>query len=235
MNLGIMQPYFFPYIGYYQLIAAVDTFIIYDNIKYTKKGWINRNRLLRNGSDAIFSLPLEKGSDELNIIERKLSKDFDRTKLLNQFKGAYSKAPYFEEINPLIERIVQFKNDNLFFYLQNSLIEMCLFLDIGTQIKVSSTLSIDHCLRSQEKVLAICGETKASTYINPIGGIDLYSNDDFDLQGIKLKFLKTTSFEYTQFHEPFVPSLSILDLLMFNSNDVVKKCVHTNFELIHHV
>jgi hypothetical protein len=235
MNLGIMQPYFFPYIGYYQLIAAVDTFIIYDNIKYTKKGWINRNRLLRNGSDAIFSLPLEKGSDELNIIDRKLSKDFDRVKLLNQFKGAYSRAPYFEEINPLIERIVQLNNDNLFFYLQNSLIEMCLFLDIGTKIKVSSTLPIDHSLRSQEKVLAICVEKKACTYINPIGGTDLYCKDDFDLHGIKLKFLKTTSFEYTQFNEPFVPSLSIVDLLMFNSIDVVKKYIHTNFELIQHV
>ena len=95
MRLAIMQPYFFPYIGYFQLIAAVDMFIVYDNIKYTKKGWINRNRMLQNGKDVMFSLPLKSDSDYLDVCERELAADFNRDKLLNQFKGAYRRRPVF--------------------------------------------------------------------------------------------------------------------------------------------
>ena len=88
MKLALMQPYFLPYVGYWQLLAAVDEFIVYDNIKYTKKGWINRNRMLRNGEDVMFSLPLQGASDSLDIVERELSDSFDREKLLSQFSGA---------------------------------------------------------------------------------------------------------------------------------------------------
>src|SRR5690554_5299659 len=104
MKLAIMQPYFLPYLGYYQLIAAVDVFVVYDNIKYTKKGWINRNRFLLNGQDAVFSLSLRKDSDSLDVRQRQLSPAFERAKLLNQFRGAYGSAPYFEETYALLER-----------------------------------------------------------------------------------------------------------------------------------
>ena len=114
MKLAIMQPYFLPYVGYFQLIGAVDMFIIYDNIKYTKKGWINRNRMLRNGSDAMFSLPLKRDSDYLDVVKRQLAADYDRTKLLNQFKGAYLRAPFFADTFPLLERIVCHEDQNLF-------------------------------------------------------------------------------------------------------------------------
>ena len=109
-----MQPYFFPYIGYFQLISAVDQFVVYDNIKYTKKGWINRNRMLLNDKDVMFSLPLKKDSDFLNIVDRELSVEFDRGKLLNQFKGAYGRAPYFRECLVLLERVLGFEDNNLF-------------------------------------------------------------------------------------------------------------------------
>ena len=94
MRVAIMQPYFFPYIGYFQLIASVDVFVVYDNIKYTKKGWINRNRILQNGKDVMFTLPLKKDSDFLDVRERELSADFDRVALLNKIRGTYQKAPY---------------------------------------------------------------------------------------------------------------------------------------------
>ena len=114
MKLGIMQPYFLPYVGYFQLIAAVDKFVIYDNIKYTKKGWINRNRMLQNGADKVFSISLLKASDSLDIKNRELSPEFNRQKLLNQFKGCYAKAPYFQEVWPLLEEIILFQDKNLF-------------------------------------------------------------------------------------------------------------------------
>src|SRR5690606_18130129 len=122
MRLAIMQPYFCPYIGYFQLMNAVDKFVVYDNIQYTKKGWINRNRILMNGKDQLFSLPVKKDSDYLNINQRFLSDDFDgeKKKLLNKFKGAYNKAPYFKEIFPLLQEIINDDSNNLFDYIYHS-------------------------------------------------------------------------------------------------------------------
>ena len=232
MKLAIMQPYFLPYIGYFQLIASVDQFIVYDNIKYTKKGWINRNRMIQNSTYATFSIPLKKDSDSLKVVQRKLAADFNRDKLLNQFKGAYSKAPYFEQTMPLIELIVRFGDDNLFAYLHHSINQTCRYLGITTAVRVSSTIDIDNTLQSQDKVLAFCQATNAKTYVNAIGGAELYSKAIFQSKGIELKFIKSKPFEYKQFDKSFMPWLSILDVLMFNPLDAVKNCVHTNHELI---
>lgn len=232
MKLGIMQPYFMPYIGYFQLIAAVDVFIVYDNIKYTKKGWINRNRMLLNGTDATFSIPLKKDSDTLNVVQRELAADFNRSKLLAQFKGAYSKAPHFIETFKLLEKIVFCEDDNLFQYIHHSLIEICQHLAIETEIRTSSSIPIDHDLKSQDKVIALCKAVKADTYINAIGGTDLYDKSEFRARDIDLQFIKVKPFKYVQFSEPFVPWLSIIDVLMFNPVDAVKDCVQSNFELI---
>ncbi len=232
MRLAIMQPYFLPYLGYYQLIESVDVFIVYDNIKYTKKGWINRNRYLQNGKDAKFSLPLAKDSDFLNVVERKLAPDFDREKLLNQFKGAYLRAPYFAHFFPLLERIVRNPENNLFKFIHASIGGICEYLEIKTEIRVSSEISIDHRLMNQEKVLALCEAVGADTYINAIGGTALYSMDEFMKRGIELKFIKSTPFEYAQFCEPFVPWLSIVDVLMFNAPSVARNYISHLYELI---
>ena len=219
MKLAIMQPYFLPYVGYFQLLASVDQFIVYDNIKYTKKGWINRNRILLNGSDAMFSLPLKKASDSLNVVRRELAAEFNRKKLLNQFKGAYSRSPYFEFVYPVLERIIQYNEVNLFRYIHHSIVQLCELLDIKTKIKSSSEIAIDHKLKGQDKVLALCKATGADTYINMIGGKELYLKDDFCNQGIDLQFIKALPLEYEQFGTPFVPCLSIVDVLMFNPLD----------------
>lgn len=225
MRLGIMQPYFLPYIGYFQLIAAVDTFILYDNIKYTKKGWINRNRILQRGSDVKFSLPLRKDADSLHVVQRELAADFDRGKLLNKFCGAYALAPYFSMTYPLLDRIVSYGDNNLFRYIYYSLVSTCAHLGISTKIRISSEIDIDHGLKGQDKVLALCKAVRADTYINTIGGVELYSKNDFQIQGIDLQFIKVKSFRYVQFSEPFVPWLSIIDPLMFNPLDQVQEMI----------
>ena len=227
-----MQPYFFPYIGYFQLIAAVDLFIVYDNIKYTKKGWINRNRMLQNGKDVMFSLPLKSDSDFLDVRERELAADFNRDKLLNQFSGAYRRAPYFEQTFPLVEQIVRYEDANLFRFLHHSIVKTCEHLGIATEIKISSGIAIDHDLKSQDKVLAMCAVAGASTYVNAIGGMDLYLNETFHEKGIDLKFIKSKPFEYAQFGNEFVPWLSIIDVMMFNALDTIRTCITTNYELI---
>lgn len=223
MKLAIMQPYFLPYIGYFQLIASVDQFIVYDNIKYTKKGWINRNRMLQNGADVMFSVPLKKDSDSFDIVQRELSADFNRDKLLNQFKGTYRRAPYFDQTFPLIEQLVRYEDANLFRYLHHSIVKLCEHLGITTEIKISSDITIDHTLQSQDKVLALCEATGAKTYVNAIGGLELYSKESFQQKGIELRFIKSKPFEYPQFCDAFVPWLSIMDVMMFNSLDTIKK------------
>lgn len=232
MKLAIMQPYFLPYIGYFQLISAVDVFVIYDNIKYTKKGWINRNRIIQNGRDGVFSLPLKKDSDFLDVIHRRLSNDFDREKLLNQFRGAYSRAPYFRQIFPLLERIVHCKEVNLFHYIHHSVVEICDYLDIATEIRIASEVSADHSLKAEEKVIKLCQALEASTYINAIGGFELYSKENFQKSSIALHFLKSAPFEYSQFENQFIPWLSIIDVLMFNSLSEIKSKVLKNYHLV---
>jgi hypothetical protein len=232
MKVGIMQPYFFPYIGYFQLIKAVDEFVVYDNIKYTKKGWINRNRMLQNGKDVMFSLPLKSDSDYLDVCERELAADFDRDKLLNQFKGSYRRAPYFEQTFPLAEQIVRYEDKNLFHFLHHSIAKTCEHLGITTEFRISSGISIDHSLKNQGKVLALCEELGASTYVNAIGGMEMYSKETFLDKGIELKFIKSKPFEYTQFGNEFVPWLSIIDVMMFNSVAAIKECLSYNYELI---
>jgi len=232
MKVGIMQPYFLPYIGYFQLLAAVDLFVLYDNIKYTKKGWINRNRMLRNGQDVMFSLPLKGDSDFLDVCERELAANFDRDKLVEQFRGAYRRAPYFVQTFELIERVIRHEDANLFRYLYNSLVLTCKHLGISTEIRLSSRIAIDHTLKSQEKVLALCEATGADVYVNAIGGVELYSKEVFRQNGVELKFLQPRPFEYAQFGAEFVPWLSIIDVLMFNSIDVVRTHIATGYDWV---
>jgi hypothetical protein len=232
MKVAIMQPYFFPYIGYFQLIGSVDLFVIYDNIKYAKKGWINRNRFLRNGADCVFTVPLRKDSDSLDVRDRTLAADFDRGRLINQLREAYRRAPHFQESFPIVEKAVMAPRDNLFEYVHGSVVEVCRHLGIGTRIVPSSSLAIDPALKAQDKVLAICKAADASMYVNAIGGQELYDREEFRARCVELKFLKTHSIEYPQFGDPFVPWLSIIDVMMFNPVARIREFLETRYELI---
>jgi len=217
-----MQPYFLPYIGYWQLLSAVDRFVVYDNIQYTKKGWINRNRFLRDGGDALFTVPLKKGSDFLTIVERSIADEFEPRALLNPLASAYRQAPFFDSAFPLLESIVSAAPRNLFEYLLNSLRAMAAWLDIATPIVVSSTVAIDHGLKGESRVLALCRAMDATRYVNAIGGRQLYAVDSFARQGIDLKFIHMHPIVYRQFDHPFVANLSIVDVVMFNPKDAVR-------------
>lgn len=232
MKVGIMQPYFLPYIGYFQLMDAVDIFVIYDSIKYTKKGWINRNRFLLNGHDEIFSIPLRKAADNLPVVEREISEDFSPEKLIAQFQGAYRKAPYFDPTISLIRKVVGFEGRNLFDFIHHSLRELTKHLQIETPLCVSSSLNVDPNLKAESKVKAICKELKATEYWNPIGGTELYDKEDFLKDGIELKFLKSRSIEYKQLSDNFVPWLSILDVLMFNSVATIRGEYLSRYDLV---
>lgn len=224
MRIGIMQPYFWPYLGYFQLISCVDKFVVYDDIEYTKKGWINRNRYLCNGTDKYFTVPLEKDSDYLDIRERNITKNYNREKIKNQIRMAYRKAPNFECVYPLFCECVDYNDRNLFSYIYFSIQKIMGYLDIETSLVVSSSLSIDRSLKGQEKVLEICKAMGCTQYVNPIGGQLLYEKKCFLKKGIELSFIKMNDdIVYKQYMDDFVPALSILDIMMFNPKENVKQ------------
>lgn len=220
-----MQPYLFPYIGYWQLINAIDQFVVYDNIQFSKRGWFHRNNILLNGQKILFTVPLKKDSDVLNVSERFLADNAEKTveKICAQIRDAYRKAPFFEEVYPQVEAILKYKEKNLFLYIFNSIKELCRLLGIDTPIIVSSTIDINHGLKSQEKVLAIAKAMNATGYLNPIGGTELYECSPFEANGVELMFLKSKLPEYRQYGELFIPYLSIIDVMMFNSKGQIRK------------
>ena len=218
MKVAIMQPYFLPYIGYWQLLNHVDKFVLYDNIKYTKKGWINRNRILRNDSPDKFSLPLRKDSDNLDISQRYISEVFDKEKFLRKMKGAYFKAKNFKKIILILENIVCYEDKNLFNFIAHSIHIICNYLNIDfSKIVISSSIKIDHSLKSSRKVITICKSLNAKSYVNPIGGLDLYKKSYFKNNKLDLKFIEPVLTSYKQYNQSFIPALSIIDLMMFNS------------------
>ncbi len=228
MTIAIMQPYLFPYIGYWQLIQAVDTFVVYDNIQFSKKGWFHRNNILLNGKKILFSIPLKKDSDYLDVVDRMLSEDSDKqiNKIIAQIENGYKKAPYFNDVFPLVKDIFNSSEKNLFYYIYNSMQLVTAYLGIDTKIILSSTLDIDHQLKAEEKVIAINKILHADRYINAIGGQELYDKDRFSAEGLTLNFLNTEIAEYKQFNNEFVPYLSIIDIMMFNSKDEIKEMLN---------
>jgi hypothetical protein len=216
MTLGIMQPYFLPYIGYFQLINAVDTYVIYDDVNFIKRGWINRNNLLLNGQGFLFTLSLLEASQNKLINEIFVSGD--QSKLLKTIRTAYQKAPYFSSVFPIVEEIFGYEDNNLAKFVGNSIVRIAGYLAFNTEFIYSSEIKEkDHSLKGQDKILNICAVMGATEYFNAIGGIELYSKERFTECDIKLSFLKSQQIEYKQFNYTFVPWLSILDVLMFNS------------------
>ena len=233
MKVAIMQPYFFPYIGYFQLINAVDIFVVYDSIEFSKKGWINRNRILVNGKDYIFTLPLKKDSDFLNVNQRFLSDSWnsDKIKLLNKVKEAYRKAPFYNNVIAIFEDVLNYENKNLFSFIKNALIKVLDYLEIKTKINQSSEIDFDNTLKSQDKVISICKALKAESYINPIGGLELYDKEVFKSKGIELQFLKANPIIYQQYGDQFIMFLSIIDVMMFNSIEDIKKFITNEYQI----
>lgn len=216
-----MQPYFFPYIGYFQLIRAVDTFVIYDDVNYIKQGWINRNRILMNGKDHIITMQLKRASSFKKINEIEIIGDHDR--LISVIRHAYTRAPFFNEVFPMVSNLLLYSEKNLAGYLVHLIESLVGHLEIEVNLLVSSQIQKDAALKGEEKVLDICQRLGASSYINAIGGQELYSRTNFKRNRLKLNFIETRPIDYKQFNHPFVAWLSIIDVMMFNAKkDIVK-------------
>jgi hypothetical protein len=224
-----MQPYFLPYIGYFQLMKAVDVFVLYDDVTWIKQGWINRNRILLDNTEYMFTLEVRGASsnNSINLVEV----GNNRPKLLKTFIQAYKKAPNFQEHEQLLFLLFQSIEKNLVQYILMSFANINRKLGIETKLFLSSDIEKDNSLKGQEKVINICKNLNADTYINTIGGSNLYSKTDFAVQGIKLLFLKSHEINYSQYGGRFIPWLSIIDVLMFNNNEKIRSLLEM-YELI---
>ncbi len=224
MKLGIMQPYLFPYIGYFQLIASCDRFVIYDDVQYIKGGWINRNRILINGAPHYITLPIRKDASHLDTInQRYFAPDFEKHKasVARQIGDAYRKAPFFTNVYDLVQECLQSNDENVASFVTQTIQRCCEYLNIATPLIMSSSLAKDVTLDAEDRVIGINKILGTDTYINSIGGLELYKRENFGRHGIQLQFIRTKDLVYPQFSAPFVPSLSIIDLMMFNSKEKV--------------
>jgi hypothetical protein len=220
MKLAIMQPYFLPYLSYFQLMAAADKFVIYDDVNFIKGGWINRNRIQLNNREYLFTVPLAAASRNRLINEIELAEGTSwKRKLTGTIEQAYRSAPQFEQVWPLIREIIIHPARKLSAYLLHGLTVIKSYLDIPTLLVLSSSVYQNRHLHGEERVLDICRREKASTYINAPGGRGLYLPENFRRQNIALYFLKPNLVESPQFR----PSLSLVDVLMFNSGPNVKR------------
>ena len=234
MKLAIMQPYFMPYIGYFQLVNLVDKFVFYDDVTFIKQGWINRNQILINDQAKLFSVPLSNASSHTLIKDvlisgiryEKWKKSFLSTIMFN-----YKKAKNYEVVEALIDRILLTPPKTISELAIKSVIEISNYLDLDTEFDVSSKNYGNAHLSGQDRVLDICQKENANTYINPIGGIQLYSKDIFSERKIELMFISAHKTIYKQFSSDFIPFLSIIDVLMFNDKKQVLEMLN-DFELV---
>lgn len=224
MIMGGNQPYFIPYIGYWQLINAVDVFIISDDYNYINGGWINRNRILEKGQPRYFNIEISHASSNKKINELSISAEiFNKDKKLMQLRNVYRRAPYFSEGYTLMQEIFDYKELNLANFLENSIKIICDYLEIQTKFVRSSSIPNNCELKKEYKIFDQCEYVGADIYINAIGGQKMYSFDQFKQQGIRLGFIQTDHIKYKQLWYDFVPDLSIIDVIMFNSKAEIKK------------
>jgi WbqC-like protein family len=233
MKIAIIQPYLFPYIGYFQLMKAVDTFVVFDDVQFIRRGWINRNRLLNAGNDYLFTLNVLKAPQETLINEMRWADSHlaDKKKLLEQIQHFYGKAPFFKETYAILLEILSNPAQSMSPFIVNSLSLVANYLGIKTPIVLASDLTHDKTLKGQERIIDLAKFYRADHYINPIGGMELYQQSDFKTAGLELSFVRSKPTVYKQFSNEFLPFLSIIDVMMFNSKEQIDVLL-SDFDLI---
>jgi hypothetical protein len=228
MTIAIMQPYIFPYIGYFQLIYASDVFVFYDDVNFINRGWINRNRILLNGTDHMITVPCKDASQNKLIKDIEVLNDPKAVnKLLTTIKTAYSKAPFFVSVFPIIEEVLATAMHplpadvptNIAGMAAHSVLKICDYLGINRTFRYSSLEYNNRELKKADRLIDICHVEGIKHYINASGGKAIYTKEYYAEKGIELDFLNSQKYEYNQQNNTFVPWLSIIDVLMYNSID----------------
>jgi hypothetical protein len=227
MKVAIVQPYSFPYIGYFQLVNEVDVFVFYDDVHFIKKGWIHRNNILVNGNSSLFTIPLVKPSQNSLINEIGLSIDAKwRTTFNKKLHHSYGKAPYFNGVMELIEPLLNTEYNNISLLAIESIVSISNYLGLNTKFKVSSKdFNESRGMDRADRLIEITKSLGGNIYINPSGGKELYTKEYFNSKSIELKFIESEVMAYKQFENVFCGGLSIIDVLMFNSVESINKMI----------
>lgn len=212
MNLAVMQPYLFPYVGYFQLIYASDLFLIYDDVSFIKQGYINRNTILTNSGPARFTVPVPGASSNKLITSLEFSRDIG--KVLKTIEQSYSKKTYFDDVFPIIKGILEYEDRDIANICQKSYLDILKYIGVERKFKKTSDIQYDRSQSAKEKLFEFCHMYNADTYINTPGGRDLYKAIDFKEHNIELKFIQSEAKTYGQGEKEFIPNLSIIDILM---------------------
>lgn len=223
MIVAIMQPYFFPYIGYFQLMNAVDLFVVFDDVQYIDRGWVNRNKIMIEGEAKWLTFPVLKGNRNLKINERHYLHDPENIDALKRrVRAGYERSPYFDTAFALFSEILDFEDGNVARFNANLLRRVGDELGLHCEYAMSSAFDIPTEMKGQERILALCKSVGASHYINPVGGADLYHDDTFKREAVNLSFLRTKA---TPEHVKMEPQLfSILhELIRFGVTGVKRR------------
>jgi hypothetical protein len=220
-SVAVMQPYFFPYLGYFQLLAHVDVFVVYDDTQYVKQSWINRNRILERRAPAYLTLPVASGSHRQLICEKRLhAPHYHQPKLLERIRQAYTAAPHLDPVSAFLEPLFPGKDETVASFNVRALRALKELLGLRARLVLASERAYPRCSTAQERVIRICLEEGGARYVNPIRArsLGLYDQAAFTAAGLELSYLGTNAnTSYDQNGGPFVPDLSLIDALMFNS------------------
>lgn len=233
MKIALMQPYFIPYLGYFQLIEAVDLFVLHDDVEYSKGGWTNRNRVLLAEGARLVTVSLERASDYALINQRRISESYDCKKMLRILRAAYGKAPHWQWIESRLPDIVCANTRSLLEFNSVGLARVCAALELDTPFVSASEILPNANSSGQQKVIDICRALGALEYVNPVGGMALYSGREFLANGIRLSFLRSRLSPYYQgTNKVFVPALSVLDALAWVGSADTSDLVRSDYDII---
>jgi len=226
MKASVMQPYLFPYLGYYHMVAKCDLFVFYDDVQYIQRGYINRNQILINGEKKYFTVPVKKHTlgQVINQVEML---DFKKwaTTFLRQLQNVYSKAPYYKQTIEIIERILfEVKSDSISLFASNSIMEIAKLLNLDVEFKFSSNLDYEKELSKEMKLESLLKSIAVDEIILPTGSKELYK--DWGPLGVTKTTMEPLTFEYSHFNNQKCTNMSIIDVLMFNSINVVKSVLN---------
>jgi len=212
MKGAIMQPYFFPYIGYYQLAYEVERFVFLDDVTFIKQGYINRNSILLNGDRHDFSIPVSKISSYRAISDHEYVGEY--LKFMKLIEQAYKKAPFYSDAMQLIEAVIADQDNNVSHKNAKTVTAVFDYLGLNRDFLFSSDIEESAILKGQDRIIALCEKLMIDKYRNSIGGQSLYSQGAFGAAGVELKFIETNMQPYFQGRSDFVSHLSMIDVLM---------------------
>lgn len=237
MRLGIMQPYFMPYLGYFSLIKNTDEFILFDTVQFIRHGWIERNRILKpNGGWQYFQVPIIKESGRDTIIKDiKINNSENwKSKILAQLQHYKKRSPYYNKVVELLNDVFKLEYNDIVALNRVSLERICRYLGIDKKLSVFSEkcLDIAPVNAPDEWALNICKAIdRADEYWNPVGGLSFFDKSKYQNAGIKICFQEMILTPYRQLGSEFEPGLSIVDVMMFNSPESINEMLD-NYRLL---